>query len=562
MVNWNSRKLGALLVFANVVVLIILVNMLAGQYFFRIDLTEEKRYSIAEPTKEMLRELEDVVYVEVYLEGDLPSGVKRLQRSIRETLEEFRVYAGRNLQYKFVDPSQAGSTQARNQFYRSLAQKGIQPTNLYDTEDGKRIEKLIFPGAVISFGGRETSVMLLKGKRGVSPDEQLNQSVENVEFELASAIEKLSKLERKRIALIEGHGELDSLEGAGMTSSLLEYYDVFRVDLSEKENLLGYNAIIVAKPRTAFSAQDKYKIDQFIMKGGKALFFIDAMAVDMDSAGMPGGAYAFPYELNLDDMLFKYGARVNKDLVQDMNAGAYPVVTGSFGDQSQIRLLPWPFFPIMNYYGTHPIVKNLDAVYGKFISSIDTVKAEGITKTPLVYTSNYSRDLTMPVRVSLNDMRKDLDPNTFNEGPVPVAYLLEGAFTSIYYNRFLPKNVDSENFTPQGVPSKIMVVADGDFARNDINFENGEPYPLGFDPYMKAEFANRDFLLNALTYMLEEDGIIMAKAKEIKIRPLDKVKVQEGRLKWQIINLVLPVVLLVLYGLGRYYWRKNRYTRF
>lgn len=560
MVNKKSKKWESLLWFGIGIVSIILVNIIASQFFFRIDLTEEKRYSITEATKETLENLEDVVYVEVYLEGSFPSGFKRLQNSVRESLEEFRIYGGDNIQFEFIDPSQAAGNEARNEFYTSLAEKGIQPTNLFATEDGKKIEKLIFPGAVVSYGGSETAVMLLKGNQASTPEERLNQSIEGVEYELISAIKKLSVQSKKKIALIKGHGELDSLEIAGMTNSLLEFYDVFHVELQEKKDLSDYDAIVVAKPDTIFSEADKYKIDQFIVQGGKAMFFIESMRVNMDSAGEQG-TLAFPYQLNLEDMFFRYGARINSNLIQDLNSGAHPVVTGFMGDQPQIRVLPWPYYPIMNYFGEHPTVKNLDAVYGRFVSSIDTVKAQGIEKIPLFYTSKYSRVLAAPVLVSLNSMREDVVPENFTSGPIPVAYMLEGRFTSLFKNRIIPASFDKQTFVDQGKASKILIVADGDFIRNEVNYQNETPYKLGFDPYMNVAFANEDFVLNAMSYLVEGEGIIMARAKEVKIRSLDKLQIQNEELKWQLINLILPIVMIILYGLLRYYYRRAKYSK-
>lgn len=560
MVKASGKKWDYLLKFGIGLAALILINVISSRFFFRIDLTEEKRYTITDATKETLENLDDVIYIEVYLEGSFPSGFKRLQNAVRETLEEFRIYGGGNIQYEFIDPSQAAGKEAQNEFYLSLADKGIQPTNLFATEDGKKIEKLIFPGAIVSYGGEESAVMFLKGNQAATPEERLNQSIEGVEYELISAVKKLAKHSTKKVALIHGHGELDSLEGAGMSNALLEFYDVFHVNLPERSDLKDYDAIVVAKPDTLFSEADKYKIDQFIMHGGKAMFFIESMRVNMDSAG-DKGTLAFPYQLNLDDLLFKYGVRINSNLIQDLNSGAHPVVTGFMGDQPQIRVLPWPYYPIINRFGSHSIVKNLDAVYTRFVSSMDTVKADGIRKTPVFYTSQYSRVLSAPVLVSLNSMREDVVPENFTKGPLPVAYLLSGSFTSLYKNRIIPADFDKSAFKDQGEPSKILVVADGDFVRNEIDYQNASPYKLGYDPYMNVTFANQDLLLNAMAYLLEGEGIITARAKEVKIRPLDKLRIQEEELKWQLINLILPIIVIILYGLIRYYYRKAKYAR-
>ena len=307
---------------------IIVINQLSGRLFYRFDLTEEKRFTISEASKNILGNLEDVVYVDVYLEGDMPAGVKRLQKSIKETLDEFKIYGGSNLQFRFINPSTAKSQNARQEFYESLIKKGIQATNLYDNVDGKRTQTLIFPGAILTYGTKEMGVTFLKGNKSSSPQEQLNQSIEGVEYELSNAIKSLTETRTKRIALLKGHGELDTLQIAGLTSVLLSKYQVFHVDITRRQNLLGYDAIVLAKPQEAFSESDKYKIDQFIMRGGKAMFLIDALYANMDSASREDNL-ALPYEINLEDLFFKYGFRVNNDMILDRNAAPYPVVVGS-----------------------------------------------------------------------------------------------------------------------------------------------------------------------------------------------------------------------------------------
>ncbi len=558
----NSRKTEHILQLLIGLVLVIIINQLVGKFPIRIDLTGEKRFSISEASEYLLENLDDVVYVEVYLEGELPSGFKRLKKSIAETLEEFTFYAGSNIEYKFIDPSIAKSEKARNEFYQSIAQKGIRPTNLAFTKDGNKTERLIFPGAIISYLGKEKAVMLLKGNQSATAEQRLNQSIEGIEYELSNAIRILASDTRKKIALIQGHGEPDSLNIAGLNNALLEKYDVFKVNLPKRsKSLANYDAIIIGKPTQRFSEQEKYKIDQFIVNGGKALFFVDALHVNMDSASGEG-TVALPYELNLTDMLFKYGVRINQNYVLDVVSGNYPTVAGYMGDQPQIRMLPWPFFPIINAFGNHSIVKNMDAISVKFASNIDTVKADGITKTPLLFTSQYSRIVSPPVRVSFNDLQNDLNPELFTAGPQAMGYLLEGKFTSMYKNRILPQGISKRDFIEKGQASGVLVCADGDMIRNEFSLKTGEPLELGVDPFTKTTYANKDFVLNALEYLLNDKGIITAKAKEIQIRPLDKVKVANEQLKWQLINLVLPLVLLVMYGTLRFYLRRKKYARF
>ncbi len=559
----SERKKEHVLIFLIGVMVVVLANQLIAKYPVRFDLTEEKRYSITEASKQLLTSLDDVVYVEVYLDGELPSAFKRLRKAIEETLQDFAFYAGTNIEYKFIDPSVAKSQKARNEFYRSIIDKGVLPTNLTFKKDGNKTEKLIFPGAVISYYGKEKAVTLLKGNQAASNEERLNQSIEGLEYELTNTIRILASDQRKKIGMITGHGEPDSLEVAGLNNALLDKYDLFKVDLPRRQKPLNdYDALLIAKPTTAFSEKEKYLLDQYIMNGGKALFFIDALHVNMDSAVNGDGTIAIPYDINLTDMLFKYGVRVNQNYVQDIVCGNFPVVAGNMGDQPQIRMLPWPFFPVVNTFGDHPIVKNMDAISMKFVASMDTVKAVGIKKTPLLYTSQYSRLLNFPVRIAMNDLQNSLDPKLFTKGSQAVAYLLEGPFTSMYKNRILPDGVNRSAFRADGQHTAIVVCSDGDMIRNEFSVKTGDPLELGVDPFSTTVYANKDFVMNALEYLLNDNGIITAKAKEIKLRPLDKVKVAEEKTQWQVVNLVLPLVLLLLYGIIRFYLRKKKYARF
>jgi gliding-associated putative ABC transporter substrate-binding component GldG len=342
---------------------------------------------------------------------------------------------------------------------------------------------------------------------------------------------------------------------------LLDQYDVFKVSLSRKGALTGYDLLIIAKPTQAFSNQDKYKLDQYLMRGGKILFLLDRLDADMNRASEED-YFAFPYDLNLDDQLFKYGIRINPDLIQDAVSGKYPVVVGGESNRPQIMQMDWPFFPLINQYAIHPITRNLDASLLKFVSSIDTVKATGVRKTPLLFSSQYSRKVTAPVKVGVNDLRKQMQEGSFDSGKIPVSYLLEGEFTSLYKNRFSPEGVDTTGFKEQSVLTKIIIVADGDLARNDVNPRDGNPQQLGLDPFTQYTFANQDLLLNMVAYLVEENGLIKARNKEIKVRPLDKEKIRSERSFWQVINLVLPMAALVIFGIVRAYWRKVKYTRF
>ena len=555
-----SRKTGDWLLFANGLVLLVLLNILASVYFFRIDLTEEKRYTIKPATKQLLNELDDEVFVEVYLAGELNPGFKRFQKSILETLEEFKIYSHNKVQFTVTDPATAASEKARNEFQAGLAQKGVSGMRVIDTKDGERVEKIVFPGAVISYGGFENGVMLFKSKLATTSQEVLNQSIEGVEFELANAIHKIINVNRKKIGLVMGHGELDSLKFASFNNALFEQYNVFKVNLAKKKSILNYNALIIAKPMRVFSEPEKLSLDQYIMNGGKVLFLIDRMEANMDSASLEN-YFARSIETNLEDQLFKYGVRINQDLVQDRFAAKYPVVIGKVSDRPEIMQMEWPFFPLINHYTDNSITKNMDATLLRFASSIDTVKAIGVKKTPLLFTSQFTRKLGNPIKVGIDDLRKT-KPESFVGGQIPVAYLLEGQFTSLYKNRFLPEGTDSTGFKPSSRPTKLIVVADGDIARNEVNPRNNQAQLLGKDLFSGYTYSNQDLLLNMVAYLTDENGLITARTKEVRIRPLDKEKLKKERVYWQSLNLVVPIVLLVIFGILRTMTRKRKYANF
>ncbi|MDW7695190.1 gliding motility-associated ABC transporter substrate-binding protein GldG [Flammeovirgaceae bacterium SG7u.111] len=555
----KARKWEDILMLTALALLLVLVNMNLSYFPLRLDLTEEKRYTITDASKRLLGELDDVVYVEVYLEGELNSGLKRLQRSIRETLEEFRVYGGQNIEYKFIDPSDAPNEAARNRFYQQITDKGLPATTLYESVDGQRQQKVIFPGAIISYRNKEAAVLLLKGNKTASPEQQLNQSVEGVEYELISAISKMTLKERKSIAFIEGHKELTANETADITAALSEKYIVDR-SLIDPQRLANYDAIIIAQPKTAFSEQEKFVLDQYIMKGGKAIFLMDEVQMNLDSISR-GGTYAFGYSLNIEDLLFRYGVRPNIDLIQDLQAGAIEVYTGNVGNRPNIQRLRWPYYVYLNTFSKHPIVRNLDVVYAKFFGTIDTVKTTGIKKTPLIFTSQYTRVKKLPSMVDLNELREDLKQEKYTISQLPVAYMLEGEFKSFYATRFAPKGATGQEIVRESVPTKILVMGDADIIKNEFDKKTGAPLPIDVDKNSGQLLSNKEFMLNALAYMTDEDGIIASRNKQVTLRPLDQFRVKEEKHYWQIINLVLPVAIITIFGFIRFYWRKRKFAR-
>jgi len=550
--------------FGGGLLVVILINIIAQTTFFRLDLTDDKRYSVSPATQNMLEGMKNEVYIEVFLEGEFPAGFERLQAAIKEKLEEFRIYGGANIQYKFTNPNESGDNKSRNAFFSQLVKRGLQPTNLQTMEGGQRVEKIIFPGAIISrAGGIEIPVTFLKGNQAAPPEVRLNQSVEGVEYELSQAIRRLTNTSLPKIGVLQGHGELNGTEFYDLGITLKDYYDIVPVKLQEVANLDGFDAIICAKPDSFFTDIEKYKIDQFVVKGGKALFFIDPVKIDIDSINAETGSLALPYDLNLSDLFFNWGIRLNNDLVMDINAASIPMVVGYVGDRPNTQLLPWGFYPIVNNFGSHPTVKNMDALYLRFASTIDTVKSSaGIKKNMLFATSPYSRIMPGPVRVNFNEARNEPNPKQYNKQNLPLAYMLEGEFTSSFSFKINEEAKKRTKFLDKGTGGKVLVVSDGDFVRNEFSKRTGQSYPLGFDRFAQVQFANKDFVMNCLNYMLDEKGLIVAKSKDIKLRPLDKPRIAKQKGLWQFANIVVPVFAILIFGAIRLNIRKRRFSRF
>lgn len=551
---------------------LLLINILAQNYFFRLDLTAEKRYTITESSKTILENLEEPVYIEIYLEGELNSSFKRLQKSVKETLQEFSMYGGKNIQFTFINPEQVSSNpEEQNRYYKQLSDRGIQPTTVFETVQGKKVQKLIFPSAIVSYKNKEKAVLLLKGNRTASPQEQLNQSIENIEYELISAIQKLSKKQKSSIAFIEGHGELSNDRLISLTQTLSENYIVERLNLNQNitnslqsnknpvQNLAQYDAIVVAKPTLSYTDNDRYQLDQYLMNGGKLLFFIDQVQMNLDSIAQ-GGTYTFAYNLGLNEMIFRYGVRVNQDLLQDTQSGQILVNVGKMGNNANVQPAPFPYYATTASFSTHPITKNMDALMFKFVSTLDSVKADGITQTPLVFSSQYARIKKVPTLISLDELKLDLNPKLYQTANIPVAYLLEGEFSSAFQGRFPPEGFSENEFIKKGKDSKVLVVGDGDLLSNDFDRRTRQPLPIGYDEISKNTYSNQEFFLNTLSYMLDEGGIITSRTKEFEIRPLDTFKIQEEKSYWQFLNLVIPNIIILVFGLAWYFWRKKKYS--
>jgi ABC-2 type transport system permease protein len=544
--------------FLALVVILAGINWLATVLFFRLDLTDDKRYTISDATKQLLENLDKNVQVNVYLAGDFPPGFKRLENATREMLDEFKTYSGGKLNFQFSDPSSAISEEARKKQYQSLVDQGLTPTNLHATDpDGKRTEKIIFPGAIIRADSLAIAVQLLKGNKSSSPDEQLNQSVEGLEFELSSAIKLLANPERKKVGLVVSHTKIAPSRLSDLIASIQQNYDVF-LDMNNPSSYEGLDALLILKPDSAFSEDEKFKIDQYVVGGGNAMFFVDGAKVD--SVNLEG-TYAQPLDLNLSDLFFRWGTRLNTNLVKDLNSAQILLNVGNMGDKPEIKPMPWRFYPILNNIGDHPTTRNINGIYTRFLSSLDTVGgAGGIKKTPLLMTSPYTQLVNTPAIVGYNEARKQPNPSEYNNGVKIAGLLLEGSFTSLFQNRMLPGDPRNANFKGQGAPGKVIIFSDGDIIVNDVDYKRSAPLPLGYDRVTGLTFGNKDLVMHALDYLTDANGLISTRNKQVSIRQLDKIQIQENKKFWQGLNLLLPLALIGLFGGIRHYLRLRKFA--
>ncbi|MBE0639919.1 MAG: gliding motility-associated ABC transporter substrate-binding protein GldG [Bacteroidales bacterium] len=560
--------------------IIVLANIIGSYAYTRFDLTAEKRYTLSEATRTLLSEIDDLVFFRVYLHGDFPAGFKRLERETKDMLNEFRAFNS-NIEYRFINPSESSDTREREQVYRQLIEKGLEPTDLQVRNNDGTSQRIIFPGAIASFRGREIPLLLLTSQRGTPPEEILNNSIENLEFAIADAIRKLVSQRRPKIAFIEGHGELTRHETADARGALNDYYVVEHIRLDEQLSSLSerlkvdslttrivntFEAIIIAKPDSVFSEKDKFIIDQFVMRGGKILWLVDPVFASMDSLQLTTETMGIARDLNLTDMFFKYGFRLNNELVMDLNALSIPVKAGQIGDQPKFEYYPWFYFPIITPQSTDPIVRNLNALKTEFVSSIDFVQSTSeINKTILLTTSQYSRAVKTPVLIKLDILGLKPDERLYNRPNIPVAIKIEGTFESLYKNRIPPEVAENKEigFKVSSLPAKMIVFADGDVIRNQMQLTKGNylPLPLGYDKYTGQQFGNKDFILNAMNYLTDDSGLISIRSRELKMRLLDKNKVDTERVRWQLVNVLIPVVLVILFGMAQAVIRRKRYAK-
>ncbi len=554
------------------VLLLIALNWLGSMFYTRIDLTADKRFTLSKASKNILDNLHHEVNFTVYLDGDFPAGFKRLERQTREMLEEFRAH-NHDVHFTFINPSGSSDPKKRSQLYEALVKAGLSPTNLQvKTKEGLQ-QQYIFPGAIVTYQDKQAVVGLLESEVNVPPEEILNHSAENLEFKLTNAIHKLVEKKKPEIAFLKGQGELKGNKIADIKNTLAGDYNLADVTLGNPGNnaLLEqtqdsirpkYKVLIVAKPSRHFSFADKLAIDQYVMYGGKVLWLIDPVMASMDSIRNSESTVSVDLNLGLQELLFDYGVRLNKNLVLDLNATSIAVKTGEMGNQPQISLLPWYYYPLITPTSTNPIIKNLNSVQMQFVSTMDTLGIKGIKKTILLKTSPYVGIETVPGIISLNILKQKPDPYFFHGPAQAVAVLLEGTFPSDFQNRLVPALRNSKfQFKKLSRPTSMIIISDGDVIKNQLQIPGGAPLPLGYDQYSRITYGNKQLILNALTYLTEGPELLSLRSRELKLRLLDKTKINHYKLLWQLFNVFVPLIILSLMVVVFSVVRKRKYGR-
>ena len=561
----KQRDISSLLILIGIVVLI---NFIGSFYFKRFDVTSEKRYTLAESTKTLLKNLDDEVYFKVYFDGNFNPSFTRLRNEAKEILDEFRAYSGNQIQYEFIVPGDGLSNDEKVNVERQLYEKGLVPEQVYEKNKDKTSQSLIWPGAIVSHKGREAVWKIFNRQDNTDYEVSINNSVKELEYSLTNTIRKLQRNKKQEVTFIEGHYESDTLHIMEFAKALSEYYDVNRTPILGKLGALdNSDAIIISGPDSAFSSADQYIIDQYIMKGGKVLWLVDPVGINRDTLLMKGFSIGLTRPLNIENMLFKYGVRINNVLLQDFQCSVIPMNVGFKKGRPNFKLFPWPFSPLVLPDANHPIVKNLDLIKFDYVSSLDTISAKGIKKTILLSTSRYTKVVPTPARIFYSSVQIPPKESQFVSSYVPVACLLEGEFNSFVEYRlptifFTDSTFNAKHkYIDKGKKTKMIVVADGDIAKNDYNRSSRMPYPLGYDKFTNQQYANKNFLLNCVNYLLDDEGMLQLRSREVTLRLLDKKKISLQRGKWQIINVMMPLMLLISFGLIQFYFRKRKFTK-
>lgn len=559
----NIKKLFKIIVF------LLIINFGSHFFFKRFDLTEDKRYTLSETSISILKNIKEPLYVDVFLEGNFPGEFKKLQSETQQLLEEYKAYNS-NIIFQFVNPLE--NPEEREQIMQSFIERGLTPMNVTIDDKGKQTQEIVFPWAVINYGKNSTKVPLLKNMMGASTAEKVVNSVQHLEYAFANGFNTVTKSKEKKIAVLKGNGEVEDYQLADLLKTVRENYHIapFTLDsvatnpLNTEKELKKYDLIIVAKPTIAFSDGEKQVLDQYVINGGKSIWLVDHVSMEMDSLMTTGENLAFPKDLNLNDLFFKYGIRIKPDLVKDLLATPIALATGDQGNATQYTQYPWLFSPMVypvlakENEKLNPIISNLDAIKFEFTNPIELLKND-IKKTVLLQSSPYSKAVGTPTPINLSMVEERPEQKDFNkQGNIPLAVLLEGSFTSVYQNRITA--FKDPNFKPIGKNSKMIVISDGDVIKNQLD-KNGVPLELGYDKWTNYMYANKEFMLNCINYLLDDNGLINIRNKEVHLPILDKEKVYTNYTSTQIITVGVPMLLLLLFGITFTYIRKSKYSK-
>jgi ABC-2 type transport system permease protein len=563
----RNRKYSSTLELLLLMAVLVVVNWLCTFFYFRWDLTQEKRFTLSRTTEQLAAKLDDQLSCNIYLEGNLPANYKRLKIAITDYINELNQSAKIPITFTFTDPLEGLDEKAKRDVVNQFLGKGLSPKNVKVEGDNQMAYQIVFPCASFYFKGKEIPVNFMRNVQFDDENENtedINGAIENIEFELCNVLRKCTTKQKKKLAFLIGHGELGKYETADITADLGDFYDVERVDMTlvNLSRLKEYAGIVIARPTEKFSEYDKYKIDQYVMNGGKVLWFIDPMIADMDSTRNEKLSFtSIPYDLNLDDQLFKYGVRINDDLIEDLSCNVTPILANTQNGRGNRTLVNWIFYPLLGSNSTHPIVKNLDFVWGQFTSSIDLTASTRATKTVLLQSSPRSRTISSPALVDLKILNDKIIASTFNHPDNPVAVLLEGGFESIFAHRKIKDTVSNELQFKESIDNnKMIVVSDGDIIRNQVSKGSGQFYPLGLDRYSGQTFGNKKFVLNCIDYLCDDSGILELRNREIALRLLNKDKVKDERIQWQLINIVVPILIVIIFGFVNTAVRKRKYA--
>jgi len=558
MMNKSKRRL----IYAiAALVMLLLVNFISSKIYKRFDLTQDQRYTLSNAALQTLDAVDSPLVIDVFLEGDFPSEFRRLRDETRQIIEEFAVYND-NISVNFINPLEDEKNRDRN--LQQLSQRGLQPFQISIKESGKTSQELIIPWALASYNGQTVIIPLIKNKIGSTDRELVNSSIQNLEYAFADAFEKLVKPKQKKIAILRGNGQLADIYIADFLKTLGEHYFLAPFTLDSIANtpqktlseLKSYDLIISAKPSKAFSEQEKYALDQFSMNGGKSLWLTERVIMDRDSLlNNDGRAVALMKDLNLGDFFFKYGVRINPVIVNDLYSAPITLAIGE-GNNTQFQPLQWQYSPLAASNPNHPITTNLDPIKFDFASQIDTLK-NTVEKTILLRSSQLTKLEGVPKEINLDVVTQEPKPETYTKPNQTLAVLLEGQFNSVYKNRIKPFNTKDD--LTESKPTKMIVIADGDIIKNEV--VRNQPQELGFEFLTKRTFGNKEFLLNAVNYLLNDDGLINIRTKEVKLAFLDSNKIEAEKTKWQLINIALPLIVLGVFGLIFNFFRRKHYGK-